>query len=189
MKLFRKKKNTDKGKRVSFTQGNLVNPSYSTIIVDGEIIDPKEVNKRQKEYDWLVDSGKTNPKKIKSGKYGKFRLRYKPNELFAVDFNSKNVLDNSNRTAPIQHKSTKKEPIKKVYRDFLKETEKLIKTANLSGDGTIDKELREAIKKEIRKQHKIHNIKKVSKIAIPTSLAIAGGAYLYNKNKKKKKDN
>ena len=189
MKILRKrKKEIDKGKRVSYTQGNLVNPYHSTIMVDGKIINPEESSKRQKEYDWLIDSSKAKPKEIKFGKNRRFRLKYKPNELFSVDFNPENALDNSNRPVPIQHKSTKKEPIKKIYRDFLKETEELSKAANLKGDGTVDKELREAIKKEIRKQHKIYKIKKISKIAVPSSLAIVGGTYLYNKNKKKKEN-
>lgn len=188
MKIFRNKRGNKKTeKRSGFYQGSCSKANDDAIITNGNIVGSSDKGVRQRDYDFIVSDSPY--KEIKFGSNRDARIGYKPNKYFYIAGRTDNAFDVRNRRGLIMYKSTKKDHIKNIYRDFLKDTEKGIKAANLKGEGGLDKELREAIKKEIRKQHKLHNIKKVSKIIIPTSLAIAGGAYLYNKNKKKKKDN
>lgn len=189
MKIFRKKKETDTGKRVSWAQATADRVAPSTIITNGNIIDPEDP-KWYEDYKFLTDdkNKSSSRKNIKFGRNRDAIVRYMPGKHLLIKGNTKDALDTNGRQAPLMHRSTEKKTAREMYRDFLKDSEDALKTAGYKGKGEIDKELREAIKKEIRKQHKIHNIKKVSKVVAP----ILAGSTLLGisvKNKKKEKEN
>lgn len=188
MRIFRKKKETDNGKRVSWAQATADRVAPSTIITNGNIIDSED-SKWYEDYKFLTYD-KNNLSSRKNIKFGRNRdavVRYMPGRHLLIKGNTKDALDTNGRQAPLMHRSTEKKTAREMYRDFLKDSENALKTAGYKGKGEIDKELREAIKKEIRKQHKIHNIKRVSKVAAPVLVgSTLLGITVKNKDKKKK---
>lgn len=186
MRIFRGGREA-KGKRVTYVQGARAGYSKSAIVTNGKLVNDQR--KIDKDYKFLIDSKNKSSHRmnVKFGNNRKAVVKYKPNKLFIVHGHTEDALDDVNRPAPIMHKSTEKKSARKVYRDFLKDSEKVLETTKYNGKKKIDKEFREAIKKEIRKQHKIYKIKRVSNIAVPSALAVVGGTYLYNKNKQHKK--
>lgn len=179
MKIFRKKKETDTGKRVAWTQSNTVT-GKDGIVKDGIIFPNGDDNS-------FVFVSESKSSKNKSGlfKDRTSKFYYKPGNEFSFTGTSKNAIDELGRRIPIMFRSTEgNKHIKYIYRDFIKDTEEAFKNSGTS-QGKIDKELREAIKKEIRKQHKIYNIKRVSKVAAPV---LVGSTLLGIAVKNKKKD-
>lgn len=182
MKILRKRKK-DSEKRISWTQPK--NGLEGSIIVDGKVFNGNYEN-RQNDFDEVYKDVKTYLKDKKGNKKKSFY--YRPGERLVFSGHTSGVKDSSGRLVTFMYKDSKKgKSGKEAYRDFLKDSETGLKN-NGYPQGTLDKKLKEAIKKEIRKQHKIYKIKKISKIAVPLALAVVGGTYLYNKNKKKKEN-
>lgn len=156
------------------------------MVVNGKIF-KNDYKNRQNDFKELYDEVN---KSLRNREGEKLRsIYYRPNKKLVYSGHTKGARDNSGRIVTFMYKDTEgSKSAKKMYKDFLKDSENSLKI-NGYPQGTIDKELREAVKKEIRKQHKIHNIKKGAKITIPI---LTGGILLttiVNKNKKKKEEN
>lgn len=182
MRIFRKKKKeTDNGRRISWTQPK--NGMGGSILVNGEVFKGDYKN-RQTDFDEVYQDVKNFLKDKEGNKKRSFY--YKPGERLVFSGNTRGAKDNSGRFATFMYKDSKKgKSAKEMYRDFLRDSESGLR-ANGFPQGTIDKELREAIKREIRKQHKIKKIKNISKVALPVLAASTTlGIVMRNKNRDK----
>lgn len=187
MRIFRKKRDLDNdtGKRITWTQRRH-NKTY--MVVDG-ILKDVTYEDRGKDFDELIDE--VDDKLPPNSKSEARRIYYKPGDRLVFSGNTEGALDNVGRQEAFIYKDTKKgKSAKEMYRDFLRDSEKSLKANShtINSEGAIDNKIKEAVKKEIRKQHKIHNIKRVSKVVAP----ILAGSTLLGiavKNKKKEKEN